>query len=53
MDGKKKKKKVRPVFDSIRKPTAPPSRKIGKEKSNEKIYPSKRKIKHKKKESED
>jgi len=53
MDGKKKKKTKHPVFDSIRKPTAPPSRKIGKVKPDEKIYPSKRKIKHKKKELED
>ena len=49
MSGKKKKKPERPIFDSIRKPTAPPTQKIGKEKPEEKIYPSRRKIKHKKK----
>ncbi len=50
MEGKKKKKPERPIFDSIRKPTAPPSQKLGKEKPDEKVYPSRRKIKHKKKE---
>jgi hypothetical protein len=44
----KKKKKERPVFDSIRKPTPPPSHKIGNEKAEEKIHPAKRKVKHKK-----
>ncbi|CAN5525958.1 hypothetical protein BH18ACI1_BH18ACI1_06610 [soil metagenome] len=50
MEGKKKKKPARPIFDSIRKPTAPPSQKLGKEKPDEKVHPSRRKIKHKKKE---
>jgi hypothetical protein len=45
----KKKKNERPIFDSIRKPTAPPGQKIGKDKPEEKINPSLRKIKHKKK----
>lgn len=53
MSGKKKKKPERPIFDSIRKPTAPPSQKIGREKAEEKIHPSLRKIKHKKKEEID
>ena len=53
MEGKKKKKPVRPVFDSIRKPTAPPSQKFGEEKPEEKIHPSLRKVKHKKKDSLD
>ena len=48
MSGKKKKKDERPVFDSIRKPTAPPGRKFGEEKPGEKARPSGRKIKHKK-----
>lgn len=53
MSGKKK-KEPRPVFDSIRKPTAPPSKSFGNDKPEEKIRPSLRKIKHKKKiESED
>jgi hypothetical protein len=47
MSGKKKKPKERPVFDSIRKPTAPPSKTIGKSKPDEKVYPSRRKTKHK------
>ncbi|HRI04752.1 MAG TPA: hypothetical protein PLL77_13505 [Pyrinomonadaceae bacterium] len=37
----------RPVFDSIRKPTAPPSQKFGSDKPEEKIHPSLRKVKHK------
>jgi len=36
MSGKKKKKDERPVFDSIRKPVAPPSRKMGLDKPEEK-----------------
>jgi len=51
MEGKKKKKIERPVYDSIRKPTAPPSQKFGSEKPKEKIHPSLRKIKHKKKQN--
>jgi hypothetical protein len=51
MSAKKKKKKERPVFDSIRKPTAPPSKKIGTDKPEEKAIPSRRKAKHKKKET--
>jgi hypothetical protein len=49
MSSKKKKKSELPIFDSIRKPTAPPSRKIGQEKPEEKALPSNRKSKHKKK----
>jgi hypothetical protein len=46
--GKKKRKRdERPVFDSIRKPTAPPSRKFGSDAPDEKLRPSLRKIKHK------
>lgn len=48
MKSKKKNKIERPIFDSIRKPTAPPSQKFGKDKPEEKIHPSQRKIKHKK-----
>ena len=47
---KKKKKPARPIFDAIRKPVAPPSRKIGTSQSAEKLLPSGRKSKHKKKE---
>jgi hypothetical protein len=49
MKKKKTNKKVeRPIFDSVRKPIAPPSRKIGEDKPLEKARPSLRKIKHKK-----
>ena len=36
------------MFDSIRKPTAPPSQKFGDDKPEEKARPSLRKVKHKK-----
>ena len=49
MNGRKKKKLDRPVFDSIRKPVAPPGQKLGNDKAEEKIHPSQRKTKHKKK----
>jgi hypothetical protein len=45
---KKKKKNEKTIFESIRKPTAPPSQKISKDKPDEKIKPSLRKTKHKK-----
>ena len=45
---KNKKKVARPLFDSIRKPIAPPAQKIGKNKPEEKAHPARRKIKHKK-----
>lgn len=45
---KKKKKKDFEIFDSIRKPTAPPGKKIGQNKPDEKARPSLRKTKHKK-----
>lgn len=48
-ENRKKKKEERPVFDSIRKPIAPPSRKFGKPKPEEKAHPTLRKTKHKKK----
>lgn len=49
MGSKKNKKPEQPIFDSIRKPTAPPSKKFGEDKPEEKVHPSQRKIKHKKK----
>lgn len=49
MRAKKRKKEEMPVFDSIRKPTAPPSQRFGEEKPEEKIHPSRRKVKHKRK----
>lgn len=45
---KKAKRDDMPVFDSIRKPTAPPSRKFGNNVPEEKLRPSLRKVKHKK-----
>ncbi len=45
----KSKKDDRKIFDSIRKPTAPPSRTFGEEKPDERAHPSGRKVKHKKK----
>lgn len=48
MSVKKKKKVERPVFDSIRKPIAPPGQKFGKAKPDEKASPAQRKVKHKK-----
>jgi hypothetical protein len=45
---KRKLKKERPIFDSLRKPTAPPTRKIGTERAEEKVHPSNRKLKHRK-----
>lgn len=45
--GKKKKSKV-PVFDSIRKPTAPPGSRFGEARPEEKIHPAGRRSKHKK-----
>jgi hypothetical protein len=52
MSGRNKKKPELPVFDSIRKPTAPPSKKFGTDKPVEKARPSRRKVKHKKSEDE-
>ncbi len=50
---KKKKKIEHSIFDSIRKPTAPPSQKIGTNKPEEKAHPSRRKVKHKKSKADD
>jgi hypothetical protein len=40
-------KKEKPVFSSTRKPTAPPSKKMGPEKPPAKAHPAGRKSKHK------
>ena len=45
---KKKPEKKRSLFDSIRKPTAPPGHKISSQKPEEKAHPARRKVKHKK-----
>jgi hypothetical protein len=49
MAPRKKKPEKRPIFDSIRKPTAPPAQKMGENKPEERARPSLRKAKHKKK----
>lgn len=49
----KKKKEPRPIFDSIRKPTPPPSVKMDSEKREIKAMPSLRKTKHKRKVTDD
>lgn len=49
MSSKKKRPKEMPVFDSIRKPVAPPGKKFGDQKPEEKIHPAGRKSKYKKK----
>ena len=46
---KRKKKQESPIFNGIRKPTAPPSKKLSEEKPESKIHPAGRKVKHKKK----
>jgi hypothetical protein len=49
MAGQKKKRSPRAIFDSIRKPTAPPSQKLGEEKPRERVHPAGRGSKYKKK----
>jgi hypothetical protein len=48
MAGRKKKKNENRIFDSIRKPLAPPTKKFGEEKPESRVHPAERKIKHKK-----
>lgn len=52
MSGRKKKKSEASIFDSIRKPTAPPGQKFGRDKPEDKQNPAGRKSKHKKKSEE-
>jgi hypothetical protein len=42
-----KKQNARPVFDEIRKPVAPPGHPLGQAKPEERVHPSMRKVKHK------
>jgi len=49
MSRSKKKPQPRPVFDAIRKPTAPAGHKFGSDKPEERAHPSRRKTKYKKK----
>jgi hypothetical protein len=48
MAGGKKRNRNKSIFGSIRKPTAPPSRKMGEEKPEQRVHPAERKLKHKK-----
>jgi len=48
MVGRKKKKNENKIFDSIRKPVAPPTKKFGEEKPESRVHPAERKIKHRK-----
>ena len=48
MPKRKKSETERPVFDSIRKPVAPPSQRLGPSRTEEKVHPVLRKAKHKK-----
>jgi len=48
MPPRKRKKSDEGIFESIRKPLAPPSKKMGEEKPVSKIHPVQRKAKHKK-----
>jgi hypothetical protein len=41
------KKPKRPVFDRIRKPTAPSTKRFGDDRPDERIHPAQRKVKHK------
>ncbi len=50
MSAVKRKKPELPIFDAIRKPTAPPTSQMGKRRPEDKVHPSKRSSKHKKKE---
>lgn len=50
---KRKKRPDSTLFESIRKPTAPPTQKLGEEKAESRIHPAGRKVKHKKKENLD
>jgi len=49
MSRRKGKKVERPLFDSIRKPTAPSSQKFGGDRPEERVHPSRRKVKHRSK----
>jgi hypothetical protein len=45
---RKRKKRDPAIFESIRKPIPPPSKKMGEEKPEPKVHPVQRKAKHKK-----
>lgn len=45
--GRKRKKRENAIFESIRKPVAPPTKTFGDAKPEERAHPAERKIKHK------
>ena len=49
---KKSQAPERPIFDTIRKPLAPPSRSFGPAKPDERALPARRKVKHKRRDEE-
>lgn len=53
MAGRNTKKKSSEILSTIRKPTAPPSKKFGENKADDKAYPSLKNVKHKKKVEKD
>ena len=53
MPKKRARREKRPIFESIRKPTAPSSQKFGDERPDERAHPALRKVKHKKKSDPD
>jgi hypothetical protein len=53
MTERKRKKTKAPVWDSIRKPTAPPTAKIGERRPEDRVHPSLRGTKYKKTDKSD
>jgi hypothetical protein len=53
VSGRSKKKQKRSIFEGIRKPTAPPSRKLSEDKPEERAHPAGRTSKHKHRDQED
>lgn len=50
----KRRKRTDPnLFEGIRKPIAPPTKKLGDDRPEEKVHPAQRKLKHKKKNEAD
>ncbi len=49
-NNKRAKKEERQIFNTIRKPLAPPGHPLGQAKPEEKAHPSQRKAKHKRRE---
>lgn len=49
---KRSKNEARPIFDTLRKPIAPPGHPLSEAKPNEKARPALRKVKHKRRAEE-